>query len=92
MATIEFDLLCAFETHAVDTIREILDGGLDARSTVKGKTLTSNLIEMYRGRTRFPPVCVCCSNAAPRSTIRESRRCCSTTSMPWRRRCAAIRR
>ena len=54
MATIEFDLLCAFETHAVDTIREILDGGLDARSTIKGKTLTTNLIEMYARSDAFP--------------------------------------
>lgn len=54
MASIEFDLLCAFETHAVDTIREILDGGLDARSTIKGKTLTNNLIEMYARSDAFP--------------------------------------
>ena len=54
MASIEFDLLCAFETHAVDTIREILDGGLDARSTIKGKTLTNNLIEMCARSDAFP--------------------------------------
>lgn len=54
MATIEFDLLCAFETHAVDEIREILDRGLDARSTIKGKTLTNNLIEMYARSDAFP--------------------------------------
>jgi ankyrin repeat protein len=54
MATIEFDLLCAFETHAVDEIREILDRGFDARSTIKGKTLTNNLIEMYARSDAFP--------------------------------------
>lgn len=54
MASVEFDLLCAFETHAVDTIRAILDGGLDARSTIKGKTLTNNLIEMYARSDSFP--------------------------------------
>ena len=27
MPSVEFDLLCAFETHAVDKIRAILDGG-----------------------------------------------------------------
>jgi len=27
MSSVEFDLLCAFETHAVGEIRAILDGG-----------------------------------------------------------------
>jgi ankyrin repeat protein len=54
MATIEFDLLCAFETHAVDEIREILDRGFDPRSSIKGKTLTGNLIEMYARSDAFP--------------------------------------
>jgi hypothetical protein len=54
MASIEFDLLCAFETHDVDKIRGILDRGVDARSTIKGKTLTNNLIEMYARSDAFP--------------------------------------
>jgi ankyrin repeat protein len=51
---VEFDLLCAFETHAVDEIRAILDGGFDARSTLKGKPLTAHLIEMYSRSDAFP--------------------------------------
>ena len=54
MASIEFDLLCAFETHAVDEIRGILDRGFDPRATIKGKTLTTNLIEMYARSDAFP--------------------------------------
>ena len=54
MASIEFDLLCAFETHAVEEIRAILDGGFDARSTIKGKPLTYHLTEMYARSDAFP--------------------------------------
>jgi ankyrin repeat protein len=54
MASLEFDLLCAFETHAVDEIRAILDRGFDPRSTVKGKSLTANLTEMYSRSDAFP--------------------------------------
>jgi len=51
---IEFDLLGAFETHAVDEIRAILDGGFDARSSLKGKPLTTHLTEMYSRSDAFP--------------------------------------
>ena len=51
---VEFDLLCAFETHAVDEIRAILDRGFDARSPLKGKSLTANLTEMYARSDAFP--------------------------------------
>ena len=51
---VEFDLLCAFETHAVDEIRAILDGGFDARSSLKGKPLTAHLTEMYSRSDAFP--------------------------------------
>lgn len=54
MATVEFDLLCAFEGHAVDDIRRILDAGFDARSTIKGKSVVTHLIEMYTRSDRFP--------------------------------------
>ena len=54
MATVEFDLLCAFETHAVDEIRAILDGGFDVRSTLKGKPVVDHLIEMYARSDAFP--------------------------------------
>src|SRR5262245_16978755 len=51
---VEFDLLCAFETHAVDEIRTILDRGLDPQSVLKGKRLTTNLTEMYSRSDAFP--------------------------------------
>lgn len=47
MPSIEFDLLCAFETHDVTAIRAILDRGFDVRSTIKGQPVVYHLIEMY---------------------------------------------
>ena len=54
MASIEFDLLCAFETHAVDEIRAILDAGFDVHSTIKGRPVVSHLTEMYARSDAFP--------------------------------------
>ena len=34
MATAEYDLLCAFETHHVRRIRAVLDAGLDIRAPI----------------------------------------------------------
>ena len=51
---VEFDLLGAFETHAVEEIRAILDRGFDARSSLKGKPLTAHLTEMYSRSDAFP--------------------------------------
>ena len=47
MATIEFDLLCAFETHSVAEIRAIFDDGFDISSRIKGKSVVAHLLEMY---------------------------------------------
>lgn len=54
MPTIEFDLLCAFETHDVDAIRAILDRGFDVRSTIKGQPVIYHLTEMYARSDAFP--------------------------------------
>ena len=54
MPSVEFDLLCAFETHAVDEIRAILDGGFDVRSLIKGRPAIAHLIEMYARSDAFP--------------------------------------
>ena len=54
MSTIEFDLLCAFETHAVEEIRALLDAGFDVHSLIKGKPITANLTEMYSRSDAFP--------------------------------------
>ena len=54
MATTEFKLLCAFETHAVGEIREILDAGFDVRQPIKGKSMVNNLTEMYSRSDQFP--------------------------------------
>ena len=48
------ELLVAFETHCVDRIRAVLDGGFAANSVVNGKTLVTYLIEMYYRSDRFP--------------------------------------
>jgi ankyrin repeat protein len=53
MATIEFQLLVAFETHSVEEIRAILDAGFDVRTPVKGKSLVTSLTEMYTRSDRF---------------------------------------
>jgi ankyrin repeat protein len=54
MATVEFDLLCAFETHAVVAIRAILDDGFDLSSRIKGKSAVNHLLEMYSRSDSFP--------------------------------------
>ena len=54
MASVEFDLLCAFETHAVDEIRAILDRGFDVHSTIKGRPVVTHLLEMYARSDAFP--------------------------------------
>lgn len=47
-------LLAAFETHSVEGIRECLAAGLDARTSINGKSAVNHLIEMYFRSDRFP--------------------------------------
>lgn len=47
-------LLAAFETHSVDGIRACLDGGIDARTSINGKSAINHLIEMYFRSDDFP--------------------------------------
>jgi ankyrin repeat protein len=54
LSTVEFDLLVAFETHDVSTIRKILDAGFDARAVIKGRSLVNNLTVMYARSDDFP--------------------------------------
>ena len=54
MATVEFNLLGAFETHSVAEIRAILDDGFDISSLIKGKSVVTNLTEMYSRSDAFP--------------------------------------
>jgi ankyrin repeat protein len=54
MSTIEFDLLCAIETHDADAMRRLLDEGVDARVPIRGKSLATHLTEMYSRSDRFP--------------------------------------
>jgi ankyrin repeat protein len=54
MASTEFALLCAIETHSVPDLRRILDSGFDVRTPVKGKPVVSHLTEMYARSDRFP--------------------------------------
>lgn len=54
MATVEFNLLGAFETHAVAEIRAILDDGFDISSLIKGKPVVTHLTEMYSRSDAFP--------------------------------------
>lgn len=53
MASVEFDLLVAFEEHDVEGIRAILDAGLDVRAPIKGRSLVNSLLEMYSRSDRF---------------------------------------
>lgn len=53
MATVEFDLLCAFECHAVEDIRAILDAGFDVRTPIKGQSPVTCLTEMYTRSDKF---------------------------------------
>jgi hypothetical protein len=48
------DILVAFESHAVDQIREALDAGLDPRAQISGKPLVNWLTEMYTRGDDFP--------------------------------------
>jgi ankyrin repeat protein len=48
------DLMLAFETHSVECIRAVLDGGFDPKSAVNGKKPVNYLIEMYTRSDRFP--------------------------------------
>lgn len=54
MASVEFDLLGAFEGHAAEDIRAILDAGFDVRAPIKGKSVVNSLIEMYSRSDDFP--------------------------------------
>jgi ankyrin repeat protein len=54
MAAVEFNLLCAFETHSVDEIRAILDSGFDVATPIKGKSAVTSLTEMYSRSDAFP--------------------------------------
>jgi ankyrin repeat protein len=54
MATVEFNLLGAFESHSVEEIRAILDAGFDVTSPIKGKSLVTSLTEMYTRSDGFP--------------------------------------
>jgi hypothetical protein len=54
MASVEFDLLGAFEGHDVEDIRAILDAGLDVRAPIKGKSIVNSLLEMYSRSDRLP--------------------------------------
>ena len=47
MTAVEDEFLVAVELHSVERLRTVLDGGLDPRSTVRGKSLTTWLTEMY---------------------------------------------
>lgn len=48
-------LLDATETHDLGALRALLDGGLDARAPVQGKTPVQWLLEMYLRSERFAP-------------------------------------
>lgn len=49
----ESDILVAIELHSVERIRAALDGGLDPRATIRGKSLVNWLIEMYSRGENF---------------------------------------
>jgi hypothetical protein len=48
------ELLVAFELHSPDRIRAVLDGGLDVRAPIRGKSPVEWLTEMYSRSDRFP--------------------------------------
>jgi len=48
------ELLVAIELHSVERLRALLDGGLDPRARVRGKTPVTWLTEMYTRSARFP--------------------------------------
>ena len=53
MASVESNLLGAFEVHSVGQIRRILDDGFDVRSLIKGKPVVAHLTEMYTRSDHF---------------------------------------
>jgi hypothetical protein len=48
------DILVAIELHSVDQIRRALDGGLNPRALIQGKSLVTWLTEMYSRGDDFP--------------------------------------
>ena len=48
------DLLVAFETHSIESIRAILDSGFPISEPVNGKSPINWLVEMYLRSDRFP--------------------------------------
>ncbi len=54
MASVEFELLGAFETHDADAIRRILDGGFDVHQPIKGQSIAASLTSMYTRSDRLP--------------------------------------
>jgi hypothetical protein len=48
------DILAAIELHSVEQIRSALDGGLNPRSLIRGKSLVNWLTEMYSRGDDFP--------------------------------------
>ena len=48
------ELLIAFELHAIEQIRNILDAGLDSRAPIRGKSPINWLLEMYTRSAAFP--------------------------------------
>jgi hypothetical protein len=52
--TPDVELIYAFETHAVEDIRAILDAGLDPRAPIQGKAPINWLTEMYARSDSFP--------------------------------------
>ncbi len=54
MGASEAEFLVACELHAVERLRAVLDGGLDARSPLRGKAPVQWLTEMYTRSDRFP--------------------------------------
>lgn len=54
MTITDDEILAAFESHSVDRIRELLDGGLNVGVPFRGKPLVNWLTEMYTRSDRFP--------------------------------------
>ena len=52
MATLEFELLGAFEVYSVKEIRKILDAGPDVHAPIKGKTLILRMLD-FGAHTRL---------------------------------------
>lgn len=54
MTAAEEDLIAALELHSVEGIRGALKAGVDARISLRGKSVTTWLTEMYTRSERFP--------------------------------------